>query len=70
MPYGLRMRVWTLAVACLIVAASAYVVRGPDYIGDYRNGGLHDWLTVSIIYAALFAFLAACCVGVARMLRR
>jgi len=53
---------WLLAaLACFAVAAGAYVVRGPEYLDDTKNGGMRDWLTVSIIYLALVGLVAVCC---------
>jgi hypothetical protein len=68
--YGGDMRLSIAALACLGVAVVGYVVRGDDYLQDYKNGGLHDWLTVSVIYAALLAFLVVCGLAVARRIRK
>lgn len=64
------MRLFIAAFACVGVAVGGYVVRGEDYIQGYKNGGLHDWLTVSVIYAALMAFLLVCGLALARRVRR
>ena len=67
--YGEDMRLSTAALACLGVAIGGYVVRGDDYNHDYKNGGLHDWLTVSVIYVALLALVVVCGLALTRRIR-
>jgi len=68
--YGGDMRLSIAAFVCVGVAVGGYVVRGDEYIQDYKNGGLHDWITISVIYAALLALLAVCGLALARLVRR
>ena len=42
------------------------MLRGDDYLNDYKNGGAHDSLTLGVIYAALLAFVVLGCAAVAR----
>ncbi len=64
------MKLWKLALICIAVAVVGYIVRGPAYIGDYENGGLHDWVTVLVTYAGLIGFVGVCCVALFRLARR
>ena len=47
----------------------AYEVRGYDYVNDYKNGGVHDVVTVVVIYSALIAFVVLCCAALVRAMR-
>ena len=68
--YGGDMRLSIAALVCIGVAVAGYVVRGDDYLQNYKNGGVHDWLTVSVIYVALLGCLVVCGLAVARRIRR
>lgn len=41
------------AAVCLLLASVTYGIRGYDYVNDYKNGGVHDALTLVVIYSAL-----------------
>ncbi len=63
------MRLAATALACLVVAAVTYGIRGTDYVEDYKNGGLHDWLTVTVLYVALIGVFVVCVVALVRVTR-
>ena len=63
------MRLSIAAPVCLGVAVGGHMVRGDDYNRDYKNGGLHDWLTVSVIYVALLALVIVCGLALVRRIR-
>ena len=63
------MRLAVAAAACLLVALLTYGIRGDDYVNDYKNGGVHDVLTLVVIYSALLGAVVLCCAAVVRAVR-
>ena len=63
------LRLAVAALASLLIASVAYGVRGYDYVNDYKNGGVHDVVTLVVIYSALIAFVVLCCAALVRAMR-
>lgn len=57
------------AAACLLVASVGYGIRGYEYVNDYKNGGVHDVLTLVVIYSALVGAAVLCCAALVRAVR-
>ena len=63
------LRLAVAAFTSLLIASLAYEVRGYDYVNDYKNGGVHDVVTLVVIYSALIAFVVLACAGLVRAMR-
>ena len=57
------------AAVCLLLASVTYGIRGYDYVNDDKNGGVHDVLTLVVIYSALVGVVVLCCAALVRAVR-
>lgn len=63
------MRLLATALACVVVAAVGYVIRGYALLHDYQSGGFRDWVSIVLVYGALLVLVGVCAVVAVRGVR-